>query len=407
MSDACSRPRTWAAGRFSVTNHLAILTPRGRGAIATIGVRGPAAREIVGRCFKPASGKPLTHFGPGRVVFGTFDSDADASSALAEELVVGVLAEDEVEVHCHGGVAAVAATCQALAAAGAEFVSPENWARDTSPDPLAAEALLALSLATTSRTAQILLDQYRGALRGALEHSRQLFRAGRTTDALARLEELIARSDVGSHLTSPWRVVLAGRPNVGKSSLINRLVGYERAIVYDQPGTTRDVLSAATALAGWPIELSDTAGLRTADDDLEAVGISRAHEQLVAADLVLVVGDAAGPWTAADDDVWTAASVATRRAPLALHNKCDLQLPPDDNRPAGLPVSAVSGAGVETLLAAIVARLVPRPPEPGVAVPFTARQVHGIESALARPEEAERYLNDLIGGLDPASPAEE
>ncbi len=379
-----------------MTPQFAILTPSGRGAIATIAVRGPAAREFVGQCFKPASGRPLVNFGPGRVVFGTFHADIHAENDSAEELVVGVLAEDEVEVHCHGGVAAVAAIRQALVAVGGEFVSPHDWAHVFSPDPIAAEAVLALGQATTTRAAQILLDQYRGALKLDLEQARLLFSAGHTTDAIARLQELAARSDVGLHLTRPWRVVLAGRPNVGKSSLINRLVGYERAIVFDQPGTTRDVLSAATALAGWPVELSDTAGIRAAGDDLEVAGIARTRAQLVAADLVLVVSDASAPWTAADDDVWSAASSVTRRAPLAIHNKCDLQQPPGDGRPAGLLVSAVSGAGFETLLAAIVERLVPEPPAPGTAVPFTARQVELIALALARPDEATGYLGELI-----------
>ena len=88
---------------------------------------------------------------------------------------------------------------------------------------------------------------------------------GRAADlqaAAARIREWLAWEDFGLHLTRPWNVVLAGRPNVGKSSLINALLGYTRSIVFDQPGTTRDVVTAATAIDGWPIELSDTAGLR-------------------------------------------------------------------------------------------------------------------------------------------------
>jgi tRNA modification GTPase len=393
-----------------VTNNFAILTPSGRGAIATVGIRGPAARELVSRCFRPASGRPLTEFGPGRIVFGTFHGcgsvpgAADEANEPAEELVVGVLAANDVEVHCHGGIAAVAAICQALAAAGGQQIDASGWARESEPDPIAAAAALQLAEARTARTAQILLDQYRGALRSAIEQARRLLQEGHTAEATSLLQSLIDRSDVGLHLTSPWRVVLVGRPNVGKSSLINRLVGYERAIVYDQPGTTRDVLSAATALAGWPIVLSDTAGLRVASDDLEAAGIERARAQLAAADLVLFVGDAAAPWTAADDEVWSAAcSAGSTRPPLVIHNKSDLRPPPDDGRPTGLAVSAASGAGIDELIAAIVERLVPEPPPPGAAVPFNAQQLQVISLAKSHPNAGAAHLGQLLGRPEPSS----
>ena len=102
----------------------AVLTPAGRGAIATIGVRGARAIELVTRCFRPANRQELTTFQIGRVVFGRFE----ASAATGEELVVGLIADDEVEIHCHGGKAAVEAISAALIASGCKLVTPQQWA---------------------------------------------------------------------------------------------------------------------------------------------------------------------------------------------------------------------------------------------------------------------------------------
>ncbi len=199
--------------------------------------------------------------------------------------------------------------------------------------------------------------------------------------AEASLEVLRRRGPLGSHLTAPWQVVLAGRPNVGKSSLINALLGYARAIVYGEPGTTRDVLSASTALAGWPVELSDTAGLRPTADVLEAAGIDRANQRVASADLVLLVVDASQDWT--DDN---AALVSTWPQALLLRNKCDLAIAANLECQAGLPlppVSALTHAGIDELAAEIGRRLVLVPPPPGSAVPFTREQIQDLDESAS------------------------
>src|SRR5262249_17319209 len=153
------------------------------------------------------------------------------------ELVVGLVAADEVEIHCHGGQAAVEAICEALVADGGEFISTETWAREHEEDPLGGEALLALAQARTERTGAILLDQYRGALSAELrriealieqdvmlKHNLQL--EANPTEAAAAIQRLLDRAEIGVHLTQPWRIVLAGAPNAGKSSLINVILGY-------------------------------------------------------------------------------------------------------------------------------------------------------------------------------------
>jgi len=175
-------------------------------------------------------------------------------------------------LHCHGGLAAVAAIEEALAAAGCSPLAWPQWALRQSDDPVAAAATVALAEACTQRTAAILLDQYHGALRRAIAEIQAAFDAGDADRARGQIEVLLSRQRLGQHLTRPWSVVLAGPSNVGKSSLMNALVGHRRAIVHATPGTTRDAVTARTAIDGWPVELCDTAGLRAAVHEEPFVG---------------------------------------------------------------------------------------------------------------------------------------
>jgi tRNA modification GTPase len=364
---------------------FAVLTPPGRGAVASIGVRGPLAWEIVARRFAPAAGKPLAAYPVGRVLFGRFRLAGGAT----EELVVGLVAAEEVEVHCHGGLAAVEAVAAALTAEGAERIEWPAWARTVQPDSLAAEALVALTAARTLRAAGVLLDQYRGALSRAAGQIVSDLTRGYFDQAAACLQPIVDRAEFGTHLTQPWRVVLAGRPNAGKSSLMNALVGYQRSIVFAEPGTTRDVLTATTALDGWPVEFVDTAGLRASGDAVEAEGVARAQQQIRQADLVLLVCDVTAAWSDDERDVLTAA-----RRTLIVHHKSDMARPFTDGRPPGLAVSSLTGQGLDELCRAIVAQLVPSPPQPGEAVPLSSRQAKLLEQAL----EAIRR-RDAVGAI--------
>jgi len=358
---------------------FAVLTPPGRGAVATVGVRGPRAVEIVARRFAPAAGKPLTKYPVGRVLFGRFRGSGGAD----EELVVGLVSRNEVEVHCHGGLAAVEAIAAALVAEGATRIDWRTWSQQIEPDLLASEALVALADARTERTADVLLDQYRGALRSTVRRIEGDLRRADAFAAAAGLSRLLGRTELGRHLTRPWRVVIAGRPNAGKSSLMNALLGFQRSIVFAEPGTTRDVLTATTALDGWPVELADTAGLRTSGDAVEAEGVERALRQVRGADLVLLVCDVTAEWSNQDRDV-----LATGKRALVIHHKCDLADPPSDGRPVGLAVSSLSGHGIEVLCSGIATRLVPNPPQSGEGVPINDRQTHLLKQAL---DAAERH----------------
>jgi len=352
---------------------FAILTPPGRGAVATVGLRGPRAVAIVARRFSPAAGKPLTEFPLGRVLFGRFRGEA----AAEEELVVGLVAPDEVEVHCHGGLAAIEAIAAALVAEGATRIDWQTWSQQIEPDRFASEALVALADARTERTAAVLLDQYRGALREEILRIASDLRQADASAATAGLMRLLDRVELGRHLTRRWRVVIAGRPNAGKSSLINALLGFQRSIVFAEPGTTRDVLTATTALDGWPIELADTAGLRASGDAIEAEGVERALRQVRQADLVLLVCDVTADWSMHEGDV-----LATAKRALVIHHKCDLAEPPRDGRPVGLAVSSLSGDGIDKLCQQIAGGLVPNPPQPGEGIPINDRQTHWLKQAL-------------------------
>jgi small GTP-binding protein len=135
---------------------------------------------------------------------------------------------------------------------------------------------------------------------------------------LDKIAALLDTARWAKHLVSPWHIVLAGLPNAGKSSLLNALVGYERAIVFAQPGTTRDVVTAAAAYDGWRWELRDTAGLRATDDPLEAAGIERTDAMLAASDVTVLVIDGTRPWSESE---------TLRRAhprAICVRNKSDL-----------------------------------------------------------------------------------
>ena len=348
---------------------FATLTPPGRGAVASIAVFGHGAREVVARLFTPVAGRSLLDYPVGRVVVGHWPArgeDAGATNSPGEELVVSLRAPDQVEVHCHGGMAAIGAIVRSLEQEGCQAGQPVDWLRSQESDRLVIDARQALTQASTSRTAAILLDQYRGALSDAVDAIRRALVDSQTGTALRQLERLLNGTRLGEHLVRPWQIVLVGKTNVGKSSLINALLGYQRALVYHEAGTTRDILTDVTAFSGWPVELADTAGLRTAGDGIESEGIRRARQRAAQADLLLVVSDVSQTWTQ-DDAPWRASS---SRAVILVHNKFDLVEAPPQDRPAGLLTSATTGGGIAELIDAITEHLVPNPPLSGTPLPF-------------------------------------
>ncbi len=323
---------------------VAVLTPPGKAGVATIGVRGPAAWSMACELFQPARGKlpasPITNkFWYGRI--GTSHADSAVLAAKHES-------PPYVEIHSHGGIEVVRFIQELFVQRGAVVVSWQHFLGDSFG------ILDMLANAPTLRTASILLDQHDGAWNRAVIEA--------TPAAIDRLRALIP---LGRHLVEPWQVVLAGAPNVGKSSLMNALAGYTRSVVTPIAGTTRDVVHCRLAIDGWPIVLIDTAGLREANESLEQLGIARAKAAASDADLRIWLVDGSEPaYLPTDADKW-----------LFVINKIDLPPAWDWSTLTGaLPISAHTGAGLAKLCAAISAALVPAPPIPGEAVPWHDEQ---------------------------------
>jgi tRNA modification GTPase len=321
----------------------------------------------------------------GRIAFGHWRT----SSGPGEELVVNVRTPAWVEVQCHGGAAAIRRVTHDLEQAGGRLVhwtelplaEQYHFGTADTTNILVSEALIALSEAKTERIAGLLLDQLRGALARELARIQRLLDTERQTDALQALESLRQLIPAGRHATEPSRIVLAGRPNVGKSSLLNALAGYQRAVVSPLAGTTRDVVTTTLAIDGWPIELHDTAGQRSeVADVVERLGVQKARAEWQAAHLILFLIDATAPWLE-DDRKLLNEILVVNRSVLIIHSKTDVTPQPADGRPVGLWVSASTGSGLDELQRQITQQLVPIVPTPGAAVPFTMRQIVLLQQA--------------------------
>jgi tRNA modification GTPase len=381
---------------------IARLTPPGRGAIATLALRGPRAWDVVRELFCPHSGPgdPLPAAPePGRFWLGRLGEGRAGTpqGVAADEVVVALKRTTSVpwvELHCHGGPEVVRWLLEIFQTRGCRVCSWQEFERLTAADPLRAIAAAALAEAPTDRTAAILLEQYQGAFSQAVATALANLGENERVEASRILEGLARYSPLGRHLTAPWRVAVIGAPNVGKSSLVNALAGYQRSIVAATPGTTRDVVTTRIAVDGWPVELADTAGLREGAGDLEGQGIDRARTAAAAADLCLWVLDAAA------EPQWPA--VASPSVQLVV-NKVDLPAAWHVSRASGaVHLSARTGAGLADLCRHLAQWLVPDPPPPGAAVPFTGPLCTAVEEALrlcrtGRLGEAFRVLEAVAG----------
>jgi len=296
------------------------------GGVAVVRLSGPLSREILRQRFQPAKGRN-GDLQPRKLVYGTIT--AATGEPLDDALAVLMPAphsftgEDIVEFHCHGGHAVVRAVLEECTRAGARLAEPGEFSKraflNGRMDLAQAEALSDLIAAQTEGSRRAALQQLRGGVSSRVREVRdELLNAAaeieahldfpeedipplaqdRIGSALAKTErqivELLAGYTRGRVMREGARVVLAGSPNAGKSSLFNALVGRERALVSPHPGTTRDTIESTIDLRGVAVTLVDTAGLRESQDAVERMGIERTGEELERADLVLLVVDA-GP----------------------------------------------------------------------------------------------------------------
>lgn len=350
-------------------------------------IDGPLALEFVKRCWRPNLGDSSLPINAIRYGFTQFDGLAGG-----ESIVVCRTAELKVEIHCHGGRLASATILRNLVTFGAiEQSANVSCSNDNdNNDEIASEAREDLLRASTLRTTTILLDQFRGALSRELDTIRSMLSAGDMDGAAKRLTQLNDRSQLGRHLIEPWRVVLAGPPNAGKSSLLNMLLGYTRAIVHEQAGTTRDLLAERSSFDGWPIELIDGAGIRTAIDAIEATGIEQTLQRIAVADCTLLLVDRTTGWT----ETHTQILKHCEGKVVLVFTKSDLipiQALEFDDRMGNIPesltiqvdTSSVTGTGLNELMNAVVAFLVPQPLLLDDPVPFRQRHRDIIADLLA------------------------
>lgn len=355
---------------------VALLTPSGRGALAVVGVAGADAAAMVDAVFAARGGRTVAGRTDDAIAFGRW------GGAGGEEVVVVRHAAARLEVHCHGGLAAAAAIITSLVGRGAREIGWREWLVNVEHDagPVGVEAREALPHAGGPKAARILCRQLAGALDAEVTRISGLVAAGETDAARAAVERLLHAARVGLRLTRPWRVVVAGNVNAGKSSLVNALVGHARTLVSPLPGTTRDLVETRIVLDGWEVDLIDTAGLRERPaGGVEAEGIARAVATAATADLVLRVVPATEE---------QAAPVVGPRELLVL-SKADLAPPVRGVADGPIRTSAATGAGIDALARRIVAAVALEETDaPDLltgAVPFTPRQVELVRGLVASP----------------------
>lgn len=350
----------------------AIGTPPGRGGIGVVRVSGPRAPEIA----RAVIGElPPPRYAAYRAFRDAHGEVIDRGLALFFAAPHSYTGEAVLELQGHGGPVVLQETLNACLDAGARLADPGEFTRRAflrgRLDLAQAEAVADLIDAASRQAARSAMRSLSGEFSAAIEQLRAgLVELRALTEAmldfpeeeveplhradaqakLARIrsgvQEVLAKSRQGALLRRGVHIVLAGATNVGKSSLLNRLAGEDRAIVTPVPGTTRDALREPVQIGGVPVTLVDTAGLRASGDHIERLGMERTRREIAAADLVLVVAEA----TTQPIDV---AEAPARAAQLVVFNKADLH--PGFVAPSGaLAVSARTGAGLDELRAAVL-----------------------------------------------------
>jgi tRNA modification GTPase len=353
----------------------AISTPPGEGAVSLLRISGPQAISIAGSLF--IGKRPQGTLTPRVLHFGSFH---DANEKLDEGLLAvfpgprSYTGEDLAEIHCHGGILVTARILEAILAMGARAADPGEFTQrafvNGKMDLTQAEAVMDVIRASTPRALHAAQEQLEGRIGREIEDIRtQLLGVVAHLEAYIdfpeegidphtgkklaediaaireRVEGLLSTAHEGRILREGVRLVLCGEPNVGKSSLLNRLLGFERAIVSETPGTTRDTIEEFASLSGIPFRITDTAGLRETQDVVENEGVTRARQAIERADVVVHVMDITAPY----------------RDPLAENeivalNKIDLPHESFPRPESAIPLSVQTGEGLDILVQAIVDR---------------------------------------------------
>lgn len=374
----------------------ALTTPPGAGGIGVVELHGDEAWKIASALFKSRrSALRLTAMTP------HYGDLADRGGTVLDEVILRLVSGgdsltglDSAEIHCHGGAIPAKRILDLLAGEGAEIVSWKgivSAARANGKiDCIQQEAMELLPYALTERAAAMLNAQWRGALSNAIA-------SAKNEGDFRRLSETVK---LGMALTRPLKVVIVGRPNSGKSTLFNALLEETKAVVYHEPGTTRDPVRGTIAVEGIPFAVVDTAGRGAPLDAIDKLGQERTAEELAAADIIILLVDAMARGERGEEDILRE---ATGKPVIIAYNKIDLAGERfNAEAPAGaLLLSALKHEGIDRLRSAILTVAGIAGGAVNSPVLFTERQAKLLERLLGHIDNENlraEVVSRLVGG---------
>lgn len=415
----------------------AISTPMGEGAIAIVRLSGDEAFQIAEKLFQSVSRKKISEVPSHTIHYGHIIDPG--TKAVVEEVMISIMRgpktftkEDVIEINCHGGLVSVNRVLQLCLRYGARLAEPGEFTKraflNGRIDLSQAEAVMDLIRAKTDRAMNVALGQMEGRLSKLIQKLRQelletlaqievnidypeyddveemTHRMLKEKAAYVRkeIEHLLQTSQQGKILREGLSTVIVGRPNVGKSSLLNSLVQENKAIVTDIPGTTRDVIEEYVNVRGVPLRLLDTAGIRETEDIVEKIGVERSRQVLKEADLLLLVLNYSDELTKEDEDLF---DVVKGMDVIVIVNKTDLPQKIDMERIRELAqnhklitTSLIDEKGVEELEGAIADLFFTGSIESG-DMTYVSNSRH-----IALLDQALQSIKDVIDGIEMGTP---